>query len=338
LNRLGVIIRMFGTESLVALDEAAKITARRQKQFELAVRDTIIKKEHTLKHNPDGGYELDSFWKEILNNTKNPSPARLAELERFAERQTFTEPATSGLVRWLIRSRQGLIQSPSVIEKGLGVGMFITIPFVNTLENIGKTTARMVPGMRGVIADVRKDMEKDRKTGIAKRPVARAEAQARAQFGTGLLLLGVILASKGTITGGGPPERKRKAAWRAAGNSEWSIKKGDRWVPYNRFGPLGMVLGLGAQVHDVVRWGGDVYEDEKIKRAIQASTVALTSLIGDQIWWGSGIDAMTSVYDISEGSFRPEKFGDKLLRSFLPNVVGQLGEKKEKLVRDGYEA
>jgi hypothetical protein len=82
-------------------------------------------------------------------------------------------------------------------------------------------------------------------------PIARDNQMARISVGSALGATVVGLAAQGMITGGGPTDPKQAAMWKLAGNQPYSVRIGNTWYAYHRLGPLAMVMGVAADMHDV---------------------------------------------------------------------------------------
>jgi hypothetical protein len=99
-------------------------------------------------------------------------------------------------------------------------------------------------------------------------PEARAEILGKAAVGS-LMMLGMLpLAASGKITGGGPEDRNEKDALLRQGWQPYSIKLGNRWVPYKSLGFIGPMLATVASVHDAYAEKGNVPTMDK---AVQAA-------------------------------------------------------------------
>jgi hypothetical protein len=119
-------------------------------------------------------------------------------------------------------------------------------PFVHIAANvIDQSIIQRTPA--GLLsAQIRADLMS---SDLAVRDMTRARMIA----GTGMLLGFGALAARGLISGSGPSDRDKAAVWRLAGNQPHSIRIGDVWYATNRLGPMGMILGMSADLYDVAR-------------------------------------------------------------------------------------
>lgn len=71
------------------------------------------------------------------------------------------------------------------------------------------------------------------------------------RIGVGSAAMGYVMwqTDAGNMTGGGPPDPRDYAIW-AETHKPYSIKIQGQWVDYTRLGPIGAIIGLGANLHD----------------------------------------------------------------------------------------
>lgn len=79
---------------------------------------------------------------------------------------------------------------------------------------------------------------------------AQDKAVARMLVGSALATTFGILAAEGYVTGAGPQEPDKGRLWRMAYQPH-SVLLGDEWVDLHRLGPLGMIMGMAADLYDV---------------------------------------------------------------------------------------
>src|SRR5262249_45093127 len=71
-------------------------------------------------------------------------------------------------------------------------------------------------------------------------------AIARLVAGSAIGAWAVNLVANDQMTGYGPTDAKERAQWLATGHQPYSIRVGDEWLSFNRFGSIGTMLGLHA--------------------------------------------------------------------------------------------
>lgn len=124
------------------------------------------------------------------------------------------------------------------------------VPFITTPTNLIKDIIEHTPIMNSALKYVREEYNKG--------GTAAAVLEGKAAVGLALGFTGLSLASEGLITGAYPKDREERALWEAQGRLPFSVRIGDKWVPYNRLDPFGAFLGMAATVYDKgMREGGD---------------------------------------------------------------------------------
>jgi len=179
------------------------------------------------------------------------------------------------------------------------------MPFLNTPANILRFTAERTP-----IAPLMPTVRADIMAGGARRDLALA----RLGLGSAAMLTAFDLAMSGHITGGGPQNHTELAALRRTGWQPYSIKINDRFFAFNRLDPIGMQLGVAAEMAEVALNsdtdpGGEW--DEAVYRAIGAVAQNLT----DKTY-------LRGIADFFEAVSDPRRFfptyGERLAAGFVP--------------------
>lgn len=154
----------------------------------------------------------------------------------------------------------------------------------------------------------------DLKAGGAKRDMALA----RATLGSMVMGVGASMAAMGWVTGNGPSDPNQRRVWELSGNwRPWSIKMPwmDRWVSYNQIEPIGMILGLGADMYDIISlWDKEVELDTFDDMAI-AGAAALSRNFLSKTWTRGAFEALNALMD-SERYM--ERYMWRLGSSFMP--------------------
>lgn len=124
------------------------------------------------------------------------------------------------------------------------------VPFITTPTNLIKDIIEHTPITNSAFKYVREEYNKGGE--------AAAALEGKAAMGLALGFTGLSLASQGLITGAYPEDREERALWEAQGRLPFSVRIGDKWVPYNRLDPFGAFFGMAATVYDKgMREGGD---------------------------------------------------------------------------------
>jgi hypothetical protein len=129
---------------------------------------------------------------------------------------------------------------------GVPIGKFI-MPFVHISTNVLDEALLKRTALGWMAPEIRADL-------VGKNgPVAQQKAQARMMWGTALAVTAGALAGEGFLTGSGPDDYKERSVWQAAGKQPYSVRIGDTWYSYKRLGPLGVQLGIAADLYDLSR-------------------------------------------------------------------------------------
>lgn len=198
------------------------------------------------------------------------------------------------------------------------LAQFAAIPFFRTPVNILKFGVHRSP-----LAPLTQKFQDDFKAGGARRDMALA----RMMTGTAIMSTAFALAASGLLTGGGEPEKERKAADRIAGWRPYSIRVGDKFFEYRRLEPLGMLLGMAADLYELSDYMSREESEQWLKMAGMAFAQNVTSK--------TFLSGLTNVIKaISE----PQQYGDNYLGaltgSFVPAVVGQAARARDPWERD----
>jgi hypothetical protein len=116
----------------------------------------------------------------------------------------------------------------------------IVMPFIRTPTNIFRDFVAHTPGIAHLT---------DRyKAAIAEGGDAAAIARGQIATGSALWITGISLANAGVLTGAPPKDRKELEQLRATGWEPWSVKIDGKYYSYNRLDPVGMFLGMAADL------------------------------------------------------------------------------------------
>lgn len=118
------------------------------------------------------------------------------------------------------------------------------------------------------------------------------------------------LAVKGHLTGAGPNEPTKAAIWRLAGNQPYSIRIGDNWYSYHRFGVLGLQMGAIASAYEVMH---EATNDE----TANIGTLAMSSIsknILDESWF-------RGLSDVVQANADPGRYGERYIANLVASVA-----------------
>ncbi len=301
LTAAGTPVRMLG-----GVDELVKQTVYRSK---LMARAHMEGMEQALEAGLDGAnYKafVKSYVKQQLNNAfdaegRGLDPQALREAN-IASLQQDLLPGTLG------RNVQSLISNDKT-----KLSRFI-LPFVKTPTNALRYGWKMTPGLNM--------LQTEYKQMISGKLGQEAKAQAVGQMTMGLLFMGsaAYLAAQGMVTGGGPSDPKLKAQLLATGWQPYSVvlKNDDgttRYVPFNRYDPVGLPFGIIADVQDALHiWDDDASPEPEIENAIGALLTSLSKQFTSRTYLLSLNQALEALTD-------PDRSGGRFVGSMAQSAI-----------------
>ena len=138
----------------------------------------------------------------------------------------------------------------------------------------------------------------------------RNEALAKLSIGSGLSAVAVSSFLDGKITAGGPTDPEERAALQNSGWQPYSIKIGDRWVSYQRFEPLSLLIGVAADFAEV---GALATEEESDGLALSLAQLIAKNLTS-KTWLSRASDFFDALSD-------PERFGEAFVSRLTSSMA-----------------
>lgn len=208
------------------------------------------------------------------------------------------------------------------------------VPFVRTPANIltfglGRTPIGVLKSSHDLLK-----MHIQNVKGELSRADARRRSEIYGQITTASATLGALLyymgGNKNVITGYGPTEKKERDAWKKAGNQEYSIKVGNKWVSYQRLDPMASTLGIMADLHDLID-NNEIEGDEGQKVFTMMIMVFKNNITNKS--YVQGIDSLFKV--IGDTESYGGAFAGRIGGGFVPNFFNQLQNMEdERLMRE----
>ena len=134
-------------------------------------------------------------------------------------------------------------------------------------------------------------------------------AAGRIAVGTGIGLGLAALALNELATGGGPTDPNQRRLW-LVDHQPYSVRIGNRWVPYRKLGPLGMVMGAAADMTEI----GHQIGEEEAQAVANNIVLAVAEVVLDETW-------MRGLHDLLRAVFQPQEYGERYLRDFATSFV-----------------
>jgi len=210
------------------------------------------------------GLEGEGAAKRVADILANPPDRLQADALDAAHYMTFTnELGKTG------RKFQSTVQAIPAAR--------LVLPFIRTPTNIVKYTFARTP-LAYMSGAIRAD--------IAAGGARAAQAHARVALGSIVMLSVSDMALEGSITGRGPSDNRLRAAQMNTGWMPYSVKVGDRWYQYSRTDPIGMMMGIGADIAELTSNANA--EDSEMMAT--AAVLALANNLANKTY-------MTGIYD-----------------------------------------
>lgn len=213
------------------------------------------------------GRQGEALARRIAALIDDPTPGLLIRAKAQMDARTFNQPLGHfGQTVMRLRERHPVLK--------------YIVPFVRTPTNIAKATLERTP--LGFVPVARRALRGEYVHGqpeLGGVPRTLAEDLARPIMGS-LIMAGVgALAAAGYVTGGGGAEdRKVLAAKREAGWQPYSVViPGVGAFAYNRLEPVGSLMGMAADVVDLVRTGQDAKATQLAQAMLGAVAQNLTN-------------------------------------------------------------
>jgi len=236
----------------------------------------------------------------IAELVANPTKNMMEKAGLEAKYRTFNDP--SKIASWAIQGKEKI------------PGLKYIIPFVRTPYNIAKYAIQRTP--------------------LALSFARTSEDFARIAASSLISIATMELISEGHITGGGPKDSNKRATLYRTGWQPYSAKVGDKYYSYSRFEPVGTIVGMTADLHDVISGSTFTKAEEKTVNQL-AGEIAFSfskNLISKTFMQG-----FTSLLD---GLQDPERYGENLIGklggSVIPSVVGAGARAKDETLRQTY--
>lgn len=197
------------------------------------------------------------------------------------------------------------LTNASITVPGLGELPMLKFidPFVHISGNIIKEAALKRTPLGIFSAEIRADMMGRNGN------IAQDTAIGRMLVGTSLAVLYGTLKAQGYITGSEPSDPNEAQQWREVYQAH-SVRIGDLWYQTNRLGPMGMHMGIAADLYDVAHEAsqGDM------TKAGSHLLHAITQNVFDESFAKGPSDLMKAIED-------PARYGESYVRNFVSSFV-----------------
>lgn len=180
------------------------------------------------------------------------------------------------------------------------------IPFFRTPVNLISWAIQHTPGLNLLSGRWRADFMEGGE--------GRARALARITVGSAISLTAYSLAQDGLITGGGLFDKEQRGTKSAAGVQPYSFKIGDKYYSYQRLEPVAKVIGLAADLIEMMK----ATKDDEDKAKIATGLVLVFGNATVSTTYMSGIS------NVLNGVTDPSRYGQALVEQYASSVVPKL--------------
>lgn len=297
LNVAGKVIRLpyrlLGAQDLL-IREPAKMG-----EFYTAIGRMAIDKGYA-----PGSQEYADFFAATLNS---PSADMVEQITKAADRVTFQDELSPGLAKL-----QQLISNEAKAVR------FI-VPFFKTIVNLQKRALEYGP-LAPILPSVRGSLKAS--------PEVRADALARMAVGTAVITPLVFEALNGNIVLESPKNPAERDAFFASGKQAYSIKIGDRWVPFNRLSPFSEWFVTAGLL-------GKAIENEDEQSVGELTTNTFFGLAAN-LFDKSFATGMADLLDALRGSEKEREnwFNNFVVGSTLPVLSGNIARTVDPTLRE----
>lgn len=266
------------------------------------------------------GLEGKAFASRVNDILSDPPDNLKADAIDMAHHQTFTNNLSPSA-----RQALGGIQKMDY----LGPVFRLVVPFIKTPTNILKFTFARTP-LAYASGAIRAD--------IAAGGARAAQAHARVALGSMVFLSVMDMSAEGYITGAGPlagdmdkTDAMRKGFRAAGGPPPYSIKVGDRWYAYNRLDPIGMLMGMGADMSETFASASEADSD----MLAGAGVLAIAQNLASKSYL-SGVFDFLGAMDPSNPSSNPGKYLSDFAGSMVPysSFMRNIAQTQDTITRD----
>ncbi len=293
-GRAGRVIRTPG-RALIMEDEFAKGIIHRSEINALAYRTAA-------KEGKTGAARA----KRITELIEKPTADMIQAADKEALHGTFQDP---------LGPYAGLVLRARAIVPGVRY----IIPFMRTMTNIAKRTLERtplnIPRVGYKIA-----------TGQFKGGAASIEV-AKPLLGTVISAVAAMYALEGKITGHGPKDRNKRRVLYETGWQPYSIKWGDKYYSYNRYEPIGSLIGMAADYVELFDEMDELEQDEIIGRMALSVSRNITSKT-----YSRGVSSFLNAFS------DPARYGGPWVETtagtVVPTIVAQLARATDPFYRE----
>jgi hypothetical protein len=281
---------------LGAQDELFKTIAYRQKLNGLAFRKAS-----------EEGLSGDALSRRVAQLTNDPPEDMMKAASAFGDYQTFTNA--------LGRTGASIaaFSNSHVLAKGI-------IPFVRSPINSLKYANERTP-LGAFSREVRANLK-----GVNGK-AAQDTQIARMAIGSAVATAVFYMAFEDAVTGGGPSSPEERATLMLSGWRPYSFKIGEHYYSYARLEPISTIVGVAAEIVDVLKRDPGTDEEEVSKIAAHYIAVVMGDLFPAVAKSVMSKASLQGVSDLTNAVTDPKRYGPRFMQnrvsSFVPTISAQ---------------
>lgn len=234
--------------------------------------------------------QIQARYQEIINNP--PDYIRQQAID-FAQYQTFTNKAGTA-----VEAISRLADNNLLLR--------ILLPFIRTPANIFNASIERSP-----FAPLTQRFRQEVAAGGHRADLALAKTS----LGSMAMLSAVDLAMNGYICGAGPSEPgERQHFMRQWGPGGYRFKYGDQTYQYNRMDPLGFLLGISADLVDLMRRSNSEETGRSVETLLTASVFALANNVANKSY-------MSTLSRFMDAMNNPDRTAQSFMNSLAGSIV-----------------
>lgn len=297
----GEVVRVPG-RLLTAADEFFKAVGYRMELHAQAYRQAF-----------NEGLDGDAAAARVMEIIDNPPENIKMAATDAARYQTFTNRLPEAKMSWV--AEVGQLAEKARHAPASGPYVRVIVPFVRTPTNIMSYLLERTP-----LAYTSQAVRDDIAAGGARRDLALGKIV------TGSMVMAVTaeLAMAGQITGAGPTHPKMRNILRETGWQPYSIKVGDTYYAYNRLDPIGGLLGLAADMTEIM---GQTTEAEASEVAL-AAVLSITQNMASKTYLSGVFDFVEAFFgastDPEASNWKLNNWLNRLGGSMVPSFVAAI--------------
>lgn len=268
---------------------------------------------------------------EFLGNGTKTANVALENLRSYAtqEAQKATYRDASELANLLNRTKRTLSQSDNLGMKAGGVLLEGVMPFTKTPINILKrgveySPAGLLNGLRSAMVDVKG----------GKVSASQAIDQiASGLTGTGIVALGMWLASMGLISGGSKEDKKEQGFERLQGGQNYALKIGDKTYTLDWAAPASLPLFVGVEAFNIMQGENP---DKSVSAILDSMTKLTEPMVEMSMLQGMNNTFKAIAYGDSPLSDMAIELAAGYTSQGVPTLAGQVARTIDPLRRSTY--